>query len=105
MPMTEINALHTAARRFCIDLLTTLPPHLHVGGQRMPPRVLPIEYWAYVWLFDAVLLDIEATVPDDFATTDALREYLSPSRTHRTNHCNAARGSRPGGTRGNAGTT
>jgi hypothetical protein len=76
MSMTEKEALHTAARRFCIDRMTSLPPHLHFGDQRLPPRTLPAEFWARIWLLDAVLLDIEAVTPDDFATTDALREYL-----------------------------
>jgi hypothetical protein len=74
--MTAIEALHTAARRFCMEPVAALPPYLHIGNQRLPPRALPAEYWAHVVLLDAVLLDIEAAVPSDFATIDAEREYL-----------------------------
>jgi len=37
---------------------------------------LPAEFWARVWLLDAILVDIEAVTPEDFPTTEAMRDYL-----------------------------
>lgn len=71
--MDNLIALYTAARRYSIDRAQDLRSQYFDRINEPDP---PFSVWPRVAVLDALLVDIESVVPDQFSSPDALRDYL-----------------------------
>ena len=91
--LTPTDALHTAARRYCMDRSSMWKSHYddEEAGREAegmyPPReddYLPEDYEVFPRynVLDAILVEVQRITPDDVSTTDQMRDLLvSAGRT------------------------
>src|SRR5947209_1959512 len=68
--MNEIEALHTTVRRYCFERCSLIWSD--------PAHAVDQNFWGThrIALLMAILADVESTLPTDFASPAALRDYL-----------------------------